>query len=64
MNNAVILAGGQGKRMKSQKPKALTEILGKPILGWIISALENAGIENICVVTGFASQYIEEYLGG
>ena len=64
MNNAVILAGGQGKRMKSDKPKALTEILGKPILGWIISALEGAGIENICVVTGFASRYIEEYLAG
>lgn len=50
--------------MKSDKPKALTEILGKPILGWIISSFEAAGIENICVVTGFAKEYIEEYLGG
>ena len=64
MTNAVILAGGQGKRMKSNKPKTLTEILGKPILGWIIGAFEDAGVNNICVVTGFAHEYIDEYLGG
>lgn len=64
MTNAVILAGGQGKRMKSNKPKALTEILGKPILGWIISAFEEAHIDNICVVTGYAHEYIDEYLNG
>ena len=64
MTNAVILAGGQGKRMKSDKPKTLTEILGKPILEWIISAFEDASIKNICVVTGFAHEHIDEYLGG
>ena len=64
MTNAVILAGGQGKRMKSDRPKALTEILGKPILGWIISAFKEAGIDNICVVTGFAHEYIDGYLDG
>lgn len=64
MTNAVILAGGQGKRMKSDKPKTLTEILGKPILGWIIDAFEKAGIGNICVVTGFAHEYIDKYLDG
>lgn len=64
MTNAVILAGGQGKRMKSDKPKTLKEILGKPILGWILSAFENAGIDNICIVTGFAREYVDEYLGG
>ena len=64
MTNAVILAGGQGKRLKSDKPKTLAEVLGKPILGWIISAFEEAGIENICVVTGYAGEYIEKWLGG
>lgn len=64
MTNAVILAGGQGKRLKSDKPKTLAEVLGKPILGWIISAFEEAGIENICVVTGYAGEYIEKWLDG
>lgn len=64
MTNAVILAGGQGKRLKSDKPKTLAEVLGKPILGWIISAFEEAGIENICVVTGYAGEHIEKWLDG
>lgn len=64
MTNAVILAGGQGKRLRSDKPKTLTEILGKPILGWITDAFEAAGIDNVCVVTGYAHEYIDEYLAG
>ena len=62
MTNAVILAGGQGKRMRSKKPKTLTEVLGKPIIDWILSAFEEAGISNICVVTGFAHEYLDEHL--
>ena len=30
-NCAVILAGGEGKRMKSDKPKTLSEVLGRPM---------------------------------
>ena len=52
-NCAIILAGGEGKRMKSDKPKTLSEVLGKPMLMWVISALKNAGINDICVVKGF-----------
>ena len=59
---SIILAGGEGKRMKSEKPKALTEVLGKPMLQWIIDALQRASINNICVVTGSRHEYIEEYL--
>ncbi len=59
---AIILAGGEGKRMKSLKPKTLCEVLGKPMLQWVIDALKGAGIDNICVVKGFAKEYIDEYL--
>ena len=52
-DNVIILAGGQGKRMKSDKPKALCKVLGEPMLEWVISACEDAGVENICVVKGF-----------
>ena len=51
-NCAVILAGGQGKRMKSNYPKPMLKVLGKPMIDWVINACENTGIENICVVTG------------
>ncbi len=35
MNNAaVILAGGQGKRMKAEIPKPMFKVLGEPMLEW------------------------------
>lgn len=62
-NCAVILAGGEGKRMKSDKPKTLSPVLGKPMLLWVISALRNAGIDDICIVKGYKKECIEEFLG-
>lgn len=63
MNNcAVILAGGEGKRMKSDKPKTLSEVLGQPMLRWVLSAVRGAGIDDICVVKGFKKECVEDYL--
>ncbi len=62
-NCAVILAGGEGTRMKTSKPKVMSEVLFKPMLDWVICAVKKAGIEDICVVTGYASECIEEHLG-
>lgn len=59
---AIILAGGEGKRMKSDKPKTLSPVLGKPMLEWVISALTKAGVDDICVVKGFKKECIEEFL--
>lgn len=64
MNNAVILAGGQGKRMKSDIPKPMFKVLGEPMLEWVIRACENAELSNLCIVKGFMAEYIDEYLGG
>ncbi len=59
---AVILAGGEGKRMKSDKPKPMSEVLGKPMLQWVINSVRGAGVEKICVVTGYKKECIEEYV--
>lgn len=59
---AVILAGGEGKRMKMNKPKPLAEVLGKPMLEWVLRSVRKAGIENICVVKGFGKEYIDEFV--
>ncbi len=61
---AVILAGGQGKRMKSELPKPMFEVLGEPMLEWVISACEKASITDLCVVKGYNADVIEEYLDG
>ena len=50
--SAIILAGGEGKRMKSNRPKVLSEVMFQPMLKWVIDAVKAAGIEDICVVTG------------
>ena len=60
--SAVILAGGEGKRMKSNRPKVLSEVMFQPMIKWVIDAVREAGIEDICVVTGSKREFVEEYL--
>ena len=61
-NNVIILAGGQGKRMKSNGPKVLCQVQGRAMLDWVITACEDAGIEDICVVKGHMAEMIDEFL--
>lgn len=63
-NSVIILAGGQGKRMKTDIPKVLCEVLEKPMLRWVIDACEESDLKNICIVKGFAGEYIDSYLNG
>lgn len=58
----VILAGGEGKRMKSERPKVLCEVLKKPMLGWVLETADAFGFDEIGVVTGFKRELTEEYL--
>ena len=45
--SAVILAGGEGKRMNSKRPKVLAEVMFKPMIQWVIDAVKEAGIDDI-----------------
>ena len=63
MDQAVILAGGQGKRMKAPIPKPMFKVLGEPMLEWVLGACEHAEISRICVVTGYEAEQIQAYLG-
>lgn len=63
-DNVIILAGGQGKRMKINSPKALCNVLGEPMIEWVMKACENAGLDEICVVKGFAGEQIDAYVEG
>lgn len=60
---AVILAAGEGKRMKSGKAKVLLEVLLKPMLGWVLDAAREAGVSDVCVVTGHLEEQVKAYLG-
>ena len=61
---AVILAGGQGKRMNSDLPKPMFEVLGVPMIDWVIDACKDSGIDDILVVTGFGHEVLEKHLEG
>ncbi len=63
---AVILAAGKGTRMKAltnELPKPMLKVHGKPILEHIVLGIRSAGIREICIVTGFKAEVIEEYFG-
>ncbi len=59
---AVILAAGEGKRMKSNRPKVLSPVLFKPMLQWVIDSAQEAEVDSICVVTGYMHESVEQYL--
>mgnify|MGYP001203034113 CR=1 FL=1 len=57
--NAIILAAGEGKRLRpltNDKPKCLVELFGKTLLEWQLSIFKKCGINDICIVTGHNSQ--------
>ncbi|MDL2233023.1 bifunctional UDP-N-acetylglucosamine diphosphorylase/glucosamine-1-phosphate N-acetyltransferase GlmU [Ruminococcaceae bacterium OttesenSCG-928-L11] len=47
---AVILAAGDGKRMKSAQPKVLCEVLFKPMIAWVVDSVDRCGVPHTCVV--------------
>lgn len=49
---AIVLAAGHGTRMKSEMPKVMHPLAGRPMLRHILETLELAGIDDICVVIG------------
>ena len=57
---AVVLAAGQGKRMRSALPKVLHEAAGRPLLGWVLAAAREAGCERVAVVIGHGAERVRE----
>jgi bifunctional UDP-N-acetylglucosamine pyrophosphorylase/glucosamine-1-phosphate N-acetyltransferase len=64
---AIILAAGQGTRMKSPLPKVLHRVGGRAMLDWVIDAAEGLGAEKIVVVVGkdatAVTAHVEKRLG-
>ena len=49
---AIILAAGAGTRMKSKKPKVVHEVLGRPLVRWVVEAAKEAGADRVVTVVG------------
>jgi dTDP-glucose pyrophosphorylase len=63
---AVILAAGKGTRMKdltNEVPKPMLRVQGRPILEHILEGLLATGIREVCLITGWKAEVIEDHFG-
>ena len=60
---AIILAAGQGTRMKSKLPKVLHKVLGKPMVQWVIDCLTAAGVTDKITVLGHGAEQVATVVG-
>jgi len=61
---AVILAAGEGKRLRpftETMPKVMLPVANKPVLEYVFDAARNCGIDEIIVVVGYKKEVIMEY---
>ena len=58
----VVLAAGEGKRMRSSLPKVLHPLLGRTLLGHVLHAAEPLGASRSVVVVGVGAEQVIAYL--
>ncbi len=66
VKQAVIMAGGEGTRLKpltNTRPKPLLPVLGRPCIEYVINSLAAAGVEEIFIACGYRSQDVVKSLG-
>ena len=65
LETAVIIAGGEGSRLKplsNNKPKAMVEINGHPMLYWVLRWLKFHGVKNVVLGVAYKKEKIFSYL--
>jgi bifunctional UDP-N-acetylglucosamine pyrophosphorylase/glucosamine-1-phosphate N-acetyltransferase len=61
---AIVLAAGEGTRMKSAiLPKVLHPICWKPMISYILETIQSVGVKEIIVVTGHKAELVKKFLG-
>lgn len=58
-NCALVLAAGEGKRMKSETPKVLHKVCGKEMVNHVIDTLRSSGISDVAVVIGKGAEKVK-----
>lgn len=61
---ALVMAAGKGVRMKSELPKVLIPVCGRPMIQYVLDALGAAGIGDIVVIVGYRAELVRAELGG
>lgn len=63
----VVLVGGLGTRLRpviQDRPKVLAEVKGRPFLTYILDQLDQAGMREVVLCTGYMAEAIERTFGG
>jgi bifunctional UDP-N-acetylglucosamine pyrophosphorylase/glucosamine-1-phosphate N-acetyltransferase len=60
---AVVLAAGEGKRMKSKNSKVVHKVCGKPLIKWVYEAVKKSGIDSSVFVVGHREDQVRACLG-
>ncbi|MCC5889309.1 MAG: bifunctional UDP-N-acetylglucosamine diphosphorylase/glucosamine-1-phosphate N-acetyltransferase GlmU [Alkalibacterium sp.] len=60
---AVVLAAGQGTRMKSKLYKVMHPVMGKPMVGHVVDQALEAKMDKVVTVTGVGAETVKDYLG-
>ena len=65
MNNryAIVLAAGQGTRMKSKLYKVLHPILGRPMIKYVLQALQPSNIDTLVTIVGHGADEVRKVIG-
>jgi bifunctional UDP-N-acetylglucosamine pyrophosphorylase/glucosamine-1-phosphate N-acetyltransferase len=59
----IVLAAGQGKRMRSKLYKVMHPVCGKPMVGHVIDILEQIQADRKIVIVGHGADMVQSYLG-
>lgn len=59
----VVLAAGQGTRMKSKLYKVMHPVMGKPMVGHVVDAAHTVKMDQVVTVTGVGAETVQDYLG-
>lgn len=60
---AIILAAGQGSRMKSKKYKVLHELAGKSMVDHVLTQIETLAPTQVVTIVGYGAESVKEALG-
>lgn len=60
----IILAAGKGKRMKSDLPKVMHKLAGKPLIDYVLDTALKSGAEKVIAVVGHGRELLKEHLTG
>lgn len=61
---AIVLAAGEGTRMRSRHPKVVHRMLGRPLVWWSVTAARKAGVGRIVVVVGNGADEVRAVFAG